>query len=155
MRVMVVCLALCALAACTAPPAQGPEAPNPEAQVSKSIPAPVPADATVRLTADDQGKVISVAVGQRVSVALVGVPTAGYLWAVTNKPAFLGEAQGTGGATTTDQQKPGFAGGNHWEVFTFTVTAPGEGALVLEQRRPWEPATEPANNSFKVKLKAN
>lgn len=144
-------LFFCALAAATMGCAPKVDVVKP---VSQPVAAPIPADAAVRLTAADDGKTVPVAIGQRVSVALVGVPTAGYVWAVKTKPVFLGEAQETSGDTTTDQRKPGYTGGNHWEVFTFAVAASGEGALKLEQRRPWEPDTEPASDTFTVTLRA-
>jgi predicted secreted protein len=110
--------------------------------------------ATLRLTAADKGRTVQVPVGSTFSVELVGVPTAGYLWAVASKPAFLSDPREVSGNTTTAQSKPGFAGGSHWEVFAFDVKGAGEGALKLEQRRPWEPKTEPASDTFTVTLTA-
>jgi predicted secreted protein len=147
-RAHVFCGALMVLVIGCAPKAAAPPV------MSEPVAAPVPADAAVRLTAGDDGKAVTVAIGQRVSVAMVGVPTAGYVWAVKAKPAFLGEAQETSGDTTTAQRQPGFTGGNHWEVFTFAVQAGGKGILKLEQRRPWEPDSEPAAGTFTVTLQA-
>lgn len=119
-----------------------------------SIDAPIPEDVGVRITGADKGGDVDVRVGEKVAVALVGIPTAGYIWIVRESPAFLEPAGETSGPTSTAQLEPGFAGGNHWEVFFFTVTGEGSGVLRLEQRRPWEEDTEPANDEFSVTLTA-
>ncbi|MDX2234664.1 MAG: protease inhibitor I42 family protein [Hyphomonadaceae bacterium] len=142
-----------ALAAC-APVAE--VAPSPEAKppaMNKAVPAPTPADVPVRVTADDDGETIAVPVGGRFAVELVGVPTAGYVWQVDHRPAFLSAPQELGGATSTAQAQPGFTGGNHWEVFVFTAAGPGEGVLKLGQRRPWEDG-EPPTRTFTVTVRA-
>lgn len=108
----------------------------------------------MQITAADAGKTIAVPVGASFAVQLVGVPTAGYIWAVAQKPSFLSDPREYGGNTTAAQSQPGFTGGNHWEVFAFDARSPGEGKLKLEQRRPWEPTTEPASNTFSVTIKA-
>ena len=124
-----------------------------EANVSQGLPAPTPEDVTLRLTAADAGRSIPVRVGQRFAVELVGVPTAGYLWAPASLPAFLTRAGEAGGPTSPSQLQPGFAGGNHWEVLMFVATAPGTGALTLEQRRPWE-SDEPPAATFTVTIQS-
>ncbi len=121
---------------------------------SEAVPAPTPAGTTVQITAADAGKTVTVPVGSTFAVQLVGVPTAGYVWGVAEKPAFLSDAKESGGATTTAQSQPGFVGGNHWEVFAFQAQSAGQGVLKLEQRRPWEPKTEPASSTFTVTIKA-
>ncbi len=75
--------------------------------------------------------------------SLVGVPTAGYVWGVTTPPAFIKATDGPGGATSTAQFTPGFAGGSHWEVVVIEAVAAGEGEITLAQRRPWEDKAEP------------
>lgn len=126
-----------------------------EARVGAStqVPAPVPADVALRIDASHNGQTIEVAVGQRFSVALVGVPTAGYLWAPAQAPDFIARAGEATGNTTTAQSQPDFAGGSHWEVFVFNASAAGRGELVLEQRRPWE-TNEPASDTFRVTIVA-
>lgn len=120
---------------------------------SSALPAPTPSDVTLRIDASKNGQTVEVAVNQRFAVELVGVPTAGYLWAPVQVPAFLTRAGEAGGNTTRAQSQPGFTGGNHWEVFMFAATAPGAGELVLEQRRPWE-TSEPASDTFRVTIVA-
>jgi predicted secreted protein len=153
MRFGLVMFAL-ALAACAAEPPKVPPAPEPVVpQSSDRLPAPDLADATIRITAEDNGKTIAAPVGATVSIALVGVPTAGYLWKPAKVPAFLEPAGDTGGPTTENQKKPGFTGGNHWEVTGFKVKSAGTGQIVMEQRRPWE-TNEPASDTFTVTIAA-
>lgn len=147
---MRVVLFTAALAAC-APVAQNQE--KAPMGASQSLPAPTPADVPVRIDASKNGQSVEIAVGQRFAVELVGVSTAGYLWAPAQTPSFIATAGEAGGNTTTAQSQPGFTGGSHWEVFVFTATAPGSGELVLEQRRPWE-TSEPASDTFRVTIVA-
>jgi predicted secreted protein len=123
--------------------------------VSESIPAPKFAGAVHALTEADAGKTFNVKVGEKVSIALVGVPTAGYIWAASKPPAWVKASDGPGGATSTAQMLPGFAGGNHWEVVIIEAVAAGEGEIVLAQRRPWEDEAEPDADTFKFTLKAS
>jgi len=146
-----------ALAAC-APSGEPQPVPNPtptpaSAPADASLPAPTPSDVAVRIGAAQNGQRIEVGIGQRFAVELVGVPTAGYIWAVTQAPAFVGLTDAASGATNEAQNQPGFAGGNHWEVFVFTAASAGAGEIVFEQRRPWE-SNEPPNNTFRVTIVA-
>lgn len=142
--------ALVALAACA--PQEGE--PTSDAQKSyKSLPAPTQAGVVQHISDADNGKTVTVTNGTKIQVDLVGVPTAGYMWTLKEAPAFLKKTGETSGATSEAQREPGFAGGSHWEVFFFDVTGTGEGALVLEQRRPWED-DGPADDVFSVTVKA-
>jgi predicted secreted protein len=145
MRVLMMAVALVACA----PAQQAKE----EAPVSSAVPAPTPQDVTVRIGADQDGQRVAVAVNQRFAVELVGVPTAGYIWAPARMPAFVQRAGEASGNTTAAQSQPGFAGGNHWEVTMFVATQAGEGEIVMEQRRPWE-TTEPPSDTFRVTVVA-
>ena len=166
MRVLIAMMMAGALCACaTSEPPLPEPAPAPQPVVTQppvtkdpatgkiSMPAgaDVPIDApkagavALDLKKEDAGKSFSMKVGQRVSVSLVGVPTAGYVWAAPNPPKFLQVAGQSSGPTHSDQLKPGFAGGNHWEVTTFVATAPGKGVLTFEQRRPWETKEPPVD----------
>lgn len=146
-----------ALAACAAepPPPPAPEpapmpapAPTPP---STGLAAPELTGATIRISAEDDGKTIEAPIGSVISIALVGVPTAGYLWKPAKTPAFLEPAGETGGPTSENQKKPGFTGGSHWEVSGFKVKSAGTGEIIMEQRRPWE-TDEPASKTFKVTI---
>lgn len=146
MRALVLVLALAACA-----PA---ETPKQEANGDQqTLPAPTPEDVAVRITAEQNGQTVEVAVNQRFAVELVGVPTAGYSWQPTQVPAFVTRAGEASGNTIAEQSQPGYTGGNHWEVLMFTATAAGTGELVIEQRRPWE-STEPATQTFRVTITA-
>ena len=86
-------------------------------------------------------------------IAVVG--GAGYVWGASTPPAFIKASDGPGGATSTAQFTPGFAGGSHWEVVVIEALAAGEGEITLAQRRPWETAAEPDAKTFKFKLKVS
>lgn len=137
------------LAAC-APATEKGEAPVAQ---NGAVPAPTPEDVALRINATHNGQRVEVAVSQRFAVELVGVPTAGYQWAPAQIPAFLTRAGEASGNTSEAQSQPGFTGGSHWEVLMFAATGPGEGELVIEQRRPWE-TSEPANDTFRVTIVA-
>ncbi len=122
---------------------------------SRSLPPPKAEGVTQTLTVADAGKAVEVKVGEKVAVALVGVPTAGYVWAASTPPAFVKASDGPGGSTTTSQFLPGFAGGSHWEVVIIEAIAAGEGEITLAQRRPWENTAEADATTFKFKLKAS
>lgn len=148
MRTIMVTVAL-ALAACT--PAQESKGDTPAA--NGAVPAPTPDDVAVRISAEQNGQTVNVAVGQRFAIELVGVPTAGYIWAPAQVPDFIARAGEATGNTVPEQSEPGYAGGNHWEVTMFAATAPGTGEIVMEQRRPWE-TDEPASATFRVTIVA-
>jgi predicted secreted protein len=150
MRFAVCAIILTALGACA--PAQQAQEEAPVAN-SNSVPAPTPRDVAVRITAEQNGQMVRVGVNQRFAIELVGVPTAGYVWAPSEVPAFITRAGEASGNTTTAQSQPGFAGGNHWEVTMFAATAAGTGDIVMVQRRPWE-SDEPPSATFRVTIVA-
>ncbi len=120
---------------------------------TRELPAPR-VDGVVRMLGEaDAGASVEMKLGEKISVALVGVPTAGYVWSVSTPPAFIRATDGPGGATSTAQFTPGFAGGSHWEVVIIEAAAAGEGEITLAQRRPWETTAEPDASTFKFKLK--
>lgn len=143
--------ALLALSACASNPAQG--APRP-AQSYGEIPAPTRDDVALTVTGADNGSAIEVKIGATIAVALIGVPTAGYVWSPVAAPPFL-EADGEdGGPTSQAQLQPGFSGGRHWEVFFFRVNGEGDGVLRFEQRRIWEEETDPPSDVFEIAVAA-
>lgn len=127
---------------------------SPMASNSGGLAAPATSGVSVHITAADAGKTIAVKVSEPFSVDLVGVPTAGYIWAPSATPDFLLKTGSSGGPTTAAQRQPGFAGGNHWEITVFTAQRPGRGELKFEQRRPWE-TNEPPAATFSVTIQAN
>jgi predicted secreted protein len=122
---------------------------------SRSLPPPKVDGVTQSVVAADAGKTFTVKVGEKIAVALSGVPTAGYVWGASNPPAFVKASDGPGGSTSTSQYLPGFVGGSHWEVVIIEAVAAGEGEITLAQRRPWESAAEPDASTFKFMLKAS
>ena len=120
--------------------------------VSRSLPPPVVAGVVRDIKAEDAGAAVEMKVGEKISVSLSGVPTAGYVWSADSPPAFVKVAEGPGGATSTSQSLPGFTGGNHWEVLIIEAIAAGEGEIALVQKRPWEDKADPADQRFKFKL---
>ncbi len=125
------------------------------AGASSSLSAPTPAGVARVIKADSDGKTVDVAAGTRISVELVGVPTAGLMWIAVETPSFLQAAGEYGGPTSSAQLQEGFAGGNHWEAFLYDVTAAGEGALRFEQRSAFGgDEGEPPSATFSVNLKS-
>lgn len=123
--------------------------------VARDVPAPT-VDGVVRnLTEADAGASVEMKVGEKISVSLSGVPTAGYVWGADKPPAFVKVSEGPGGATSTAQFLPGFAGGNHWEVLVIEAVASGEAEIALVQKRPWEELAAPDDKRFKFQLKVN
>jgi predicted secreted protein len=121
----------------------------------RALPPPQAEGVARTLTIADAGASVTIKVGEKVAVALSGVPTAGYVWAASAPPAWTKASDGPGGATSSAQFLPGFAGGSHWEVVIIEAVAAGEGEIVLAQRRPWEDAAEPDASTFKFNLKAS
>lgn len=123
--------------------------------VSRSLPAPAVDGVARNLGSEDAGASVEMKVGDKISVSLSGVPTAGYQWSAEQPPAFLAIREGPGGATSTDQFLPGFTGGNHWEVLIIGALAPGEAEISLVQKRPWENQPAPDDQRFKFRLKVS
>ena len=123
--------------------------------VSRAVPAPAVEGVVRNLTEADAGASVEMKVGEKMSVSLSGVPTAGYVWGADKPPAFIKVSEGPGGATSTAQFLPGFAGGNHWEVLVVEAVAPGEAEITLAQKRPWEEQAAPDDKRFKFLLKVN
>jgi predicted secreted protein len=121
--------------------------------LSRSLPAPAVDGVARNLTETDAGASVEIRAGEKISVSLSGVPTAGYVWAADSPPAFVKVSEGPGGATSTSQFLPGFAGGNHWEVLVIEGVAAGEGEITLVQKRPWEEKPSPDDQRFKFRLK--
>lgn len=91
------------------------------------------------LTERDNGKGVSVAVGETISLTLAGNPTTGYMWEMADiDRAVL--APGPGPAFAADSSLTG-AGG----TFTFRLSAlkAGSSAVKLSYRRPWETGVPP------------
>lgn len=140
------------LSACASPGETAPS--EKKMQTFNDLPAPSRDDVATQITGADNETSVAVKAGTTISVALRGIPTAGYLWSVVEAPSFLEAAGEDSGPTSEAQLQPGFSGGRHWEVFFFRVTGEGEGTLRLEQRRPWE-EDEPPADEFSVAIVAS
>jgi predicted secreted protein len=121
--------------------------------VSRSLPPPAVPGVVRDVRAADSGASLTMKVGEKISVSLSGIPTAGYVWSADNPPAFLKTSDGPGGATSSAQFLPGFAGGNHWQVTVIEAMAKGEAEIALVNKRPWEDKAAPDDERFKFKLK--
>jgi predicted secreted protein len=143
MQALALAVFACAcLAGCETPAADG------------ALPPPTPAGVRLHIRAAQSGLTVPVKVGQQFAIELVGIPTAGYIWTVLEAPAFLTSAGEARGPTIAAQKRPGYAGGNHWEVFMYTAQRPGSGTVKLVQRRPWE-TDKPPSDTFNVTIAAN
>lgn len=122
------------------------------AETASYLPPPSFPGAMRQLTMADAGTTVTVPVGQPFSVALVGVPSAGFAWSSVRVPSFIdASGKSVSGPTLAAQAQPGYTGGNSWEVLGFDAKTPGKGTLVLEQRQPWMKDSRPAA-TFKVTI---
>ncbi len=121
--------------------------------VSRSLPPPAVPGVVRDVKAQDAGASVTMKVGEKISVSLSGIPTAGYVWSADSPPAFVKASDGPGGATSSAQFLPGFAGGNHWQVTVIEAMAKGEAEIALVNKRPWEDKAAPDDERFKFKLK--
>jgi len=111
--------------------------------LSEPIPPPAPGAPRKVLTESDAGAEARLSAGDAFAVALIGVPTAGYVWTPDEIPACLEKTGEASGPTSTSQRLPGFTGGQHWEVATFRAASACMTELAFTQRRPWEETPEP------------
>jgi len=93
------------------------------------------AQATVELTAADDGKTIELAVGQKATLTLKMNAGTGYLWelaAVDEKILTVGEKQ------IEANSSPGLVGGPVIMRFPLTAQAAGKVTLSAQLVRPWQ-----------------
>lgn len=105
------------------------------------------------LTADDNGKSYTVAVGDTITVLLEGNPTTGYTWEA--EPIITGFATliplDDQPLYTPAETGSDIAGGGGTFTFTFKAIAAGPGGIDLKYLRPFEPENEPLE-TFSVNL---
>lgn len=94
--------------------------------------------------ADRKDGSVTVPLGETLRIELETVPTAGYVWAITEQPEFL-ELTGEGSRPTNPafQNQPGVTGGNHYMSFDLKAASAGTGVIRLQEGRPWETDQEP------------
>ena len=95
--------------------------------------------------------------GNVLRVELESIPTAGYVWTVSDQPDFLTLVDENTRPTDPDfQNQPGVTGGSHFMAFDFKAVAPGTADLVLIEGRPWEiEAGEAPDNTYTLHLTVN
>ncbi len=90
------------------------------------------------------GGSVTVPIGEILRIELETVPTAGYVWAITQQPDFLElEGESTRPTNPAFQNQPGVTGGNHYMSFDLKALAAGTGVIRLKEGRPWETDEEP------------
>ena len=137
------------------PEASKAQTPSKDQVASKDLIAPKAVGVTRNFTAADQGKTIEMKVGEKISISLVAIPTAGYVWVADASPSFVKVSDGPSGPTISAQTQPGYTGGSHWEVLVIEAVKSGDGDLLLAMRRPWQKPPDLNAESFSVKLRVN
>jgi inhibitor of cysteine peptidase len=88
----------------------------------------------VELTEADNGKIIELSRGERLSLRLGENPTTGYRWALSkNDPEILASS----GDQYTQAGDGGIGGGGH-RAFTFEARKEGRASLEFKHWREWE-----------------
>jgi inhibitor of cysteine peptidase len=95
------------------------------------------------LTEADNGKSVTVKVGDLVAISLKGNPTTGYSWRTAKLDGKSIEQSGDP-KYTVDAHQPGMVGVGGMFVFIFKATKPGKTEVNLEYVRPWEKNKKPA-----------
>jgi len=128
---------------------QPPEMPTPEEAAKAAADAQAAAEAgVVYAGAGRNGAEITMKTGETLRIELESIPTAGYVWAVAEAPAFMKQvAEGGRPTDPAHQNLPGFTGGNHYISFDFQPVEAGTGTFKLTEGRPWE-TDEPPMDSY-------
>jgi len=93
------------------------------------------------LEAEDVGRQIELAVGEKMLVTLTSNPTTGYQWEV----AEIDESVLAQLGTDYDADSPQLVGSGGEETFTFEAVGTGETALQLIYHRSWEEDVPPVD----------
>ena len=105
----------------------------------------------VKISETDNGKSISVSVGNQLEVSLSGNPTTGYSWEVKSVDATILEQVGE---PQFSSDNPNLVGSGGIQTFTFDVKKSGSVTLELIYHRPWETDVEPLQTfSIQVEVK--
>lgn len=90
------------------------------------------------------GTSVVVPLGATLRIELESIPTAGYVWTVTEAPSFMAVAgESTRATDPAHQEMAGFTGGNHFLSFDYVAKSVGTGKFKLVEGRPWETEEEP------------
>lgn len=130
---------------------QPPIMPTAEEAAKASADAQAAAEAgVVYAGADKKGAAVTMKIGETLRIELESVPTAGYVWAIAEAPAFMKQvAEGGRPTDPAHQNLPGFTGGNHYISFDFQSVEPGTGTFKLHEGRPWE-TDEPPEDTYEL-----
>ena len=102
------------------------------------------ASGPVKLTEADNGKTVTVKVGDTIEVVLAGNPTTGYSWSTTLSDKDAAVLQQQGDPVYAQQSTdPTLVGGGGTFTFTFKAVAPGQVALKFGYARPFETGVAP------------
>lgn len=104
--------------------------------------------ATVAAEDTDNGSVVLLEQGGKLTVRLASNPTTGYSWRVARMDATALRQDGEPAYAPT---APDIVGTGGFERFMFTALRAGETELVLEYVRPWE--QKPADKLFHLKIR--
>jgi inhibitor of cysteine peptidase len=99
---------------------------------------------SVRIGDADNGKPVTLSVGQDLVLALTANPTTGYSWAVVQNgaPQLVQQGEPT---YAQDPNTGGMAGAGGTSTFTFRAEQAGATTLTLNYARPFEQGQPPAN----------
>jgi len=138
-----------------------PDAPNPDkANVltgklpgDEDAPEPPPVSGTVEVTAKDNGKIVSAAVGNLVRITLESNPSTGYNWELRDFD--YGAAIFHSSDLVARKTGNVLMGAPGDTVIVLQAVAPGSQQITAVYRRPWEPADQVAATfSFTLEVDA-
>jgi len=121
------------------PSPQGPEPPTP-------TPSPL---TEVRLSAKDEGRQVELKERQLLVISLEGNPSTGYMWEVEEGSEKIIRQVGE----IEFQPESDLLGAPGKQILRFQAVGPGQTALKLVYRRPWEKGVEPAK-TFSLQVQA-
>ena len=93
----------------------------------------------VKLTEADNGKTVTLKVGDEMQVMLAGNPTTGYTWTTSPSDADKAVLQQQGDVAYAQQSTdPSVVGAGGTFTFTFKAAAAGQAAMKFDYARPFE-----------------
>ena len=105
-------------------------------------------ESVIQLHAEDNGTEVTLSAGGKLRVSLASNITTGYSWQLVELDTVV--LENTGQEYVPDEAPPNIVGRGGTEHWQFTARLPGQTALRLEYRRPWEPEDIEEADSFQV-----